>query len=823
MSQTLVLKAKGLYTSANSLTSVPDGSLSIAKNVVIDHDDIIESRRGFLKSTALPNPTSRVDAMSSYQSMIISHRQDDNIMSYFDGSAWHDYSGTVSHPDSALARMKFADMNGNKYFTTANGVMVLDSYSGPIYSTGMPKGLDGVAAISGVTGWMATNTEVAYRIVWGANDVNTNLYLGSPSQRIIVSNSSGNSVNIALTFTIPAGITTADFYQVYRSAQSATSTTEPNDELQLVYEANPNNTDISNKYISITDTTPDSLKGAYLYTNASQDGIAESNDTPPFAKDITAFKGYMFFAGIKTKYTLSIKMLACGGSAGLVNGDTITIDSMVFTGQATEVIASKQFKIFTSGSASQNIDNTARSLVEVINQYTGNTSVYAYYTTGYADLPGQILLSRRDLASGTFTTSVSRTTAWDIGLGTSSNSDYPHGFMWSKNQAPEHVPNAHLNFAGSKNSPIRRIIALRDSVIFLKDDGIFRLTGSAGSWDLNPLDTSTHILAPESAVVLNNQIFALTDQGIVTISDLGVAVISRPIEDQINNLIGANYTNLQQLSFGVSYETDRKYILYTINSAADTYPTQAFVYNTFTKAWTTWDKPAITGFINKADNLLYTSMADDQFILKERKSFTFRDFIDEEMSGFSIVSSSTTSIVLNTVAGLTVGDLVYQSLTINSPITAINAATNTVTVKDTKSWSVGSITINKGIKSTVEWVNQACGNPGMDKHFQECVFLFKQQSFITATASFYTELSGGYQSSSISGIYGTGLWGSAPWGSDLWGGAARPKPLRVLIPIEKSRGTLISIKFENRQGYSVFALQGLSLIWDQVSERENID
>jgi hypothetical protein len=822
MSQTLTLKAKGLYTSANSLTSVPEGSLSIAKNVVIDHDDTIESRRGFLKTTALPNPISRVDAMTSYQGMMISHRQDDNKMSWFNGAAWTDYAGIINHPDSALARIKFADMNGNKYFTTANGIMVLDSYAGPIYATGLPKGLDGTAATNGVTGWMANNSQIAYRIVWGANDVNTNLYLGAPSQRIIVANSSGNSVNIALTFTVPAGITTADFYQVYRSAQSATSTTEPNDEMQLVYESNPANTDITNKFVSIIDSTPDSLKGAYLYTDSSQEGISESNDSPPFAKDITVFKGYMFYAGIKTKFSMNIKMLACGGTNGLVNGDTVTIDSMIFSGQATEVVASKQFKIFTTGSAAQNIDNTAKSMVEVINQAASNTSVYAYYVTGYGDLPGQILISRRDLASATFSASVSRASAWDIGLGTAANSDYPHGYMWSKNQAPEHVPNAHLNFAGSKNSPIRRIIALRDSVIFLKDDGIFRLTGSAGNWDLNPLDTSTHILAPESAAVHNNQIFALTDQGIVTISDLGVAVISRPIEDQINNLIGANYTNLQQLSFGISYETDRKYILYTINSAADSYCTQAFVYNTFTKAWVTWDKPALAGFVNKADNLLYTAMADDQYVLKERKSFTFRDFIDEEMSGYSIVSSSGNTIFLNTVAGLTIGDLVNQSLTVNSPITAIDASTNSITLKDVKTWTPGATTINKAIQSTVEWVNQACGNPGMDKHFQECVFLFRQQNFITASASFYTELSGGYQTSKITGVYGTGLWGSQ-WGSDLWGGISRPKPLRVLIPREKSRGTLLSVKYVCRQGYSQFALQGLSLIWDTVSERENRD
>jgi hypothetical protein len=95
----------------------------------------------------------------------------------------------------------------------------------------------------------------------------------------------------------------------------------------------------------------------------------------------------------------------------------------------------------------------------------------------------------------------------------------------------------------------------------------------------------------------------------------------------------------------------------------------------------------------------------------------------------------------------------------------------------------------------------------VEKHFQELALLFKKQSFVTAYISFYTDLSGGYSLSSISGVYGSGVWGGAPWGLDLWGGITRPKPLRTFIPREKSRGSIISIKFNNRQGFSEFSIQ----------------
>lgn len=822
MSQVLTVKAKGLYSNSNQLGEVPEGALSKANNCVIDKDSVIESRRGYERMpVSFVSDVSRTDKLSTYQDKIIAHRSNDNALAYFDGVAWTDYSGTYSHPDAALARIRFADMNGNKYFTTSNGVMVLDAYNGPIYSTGMPKGLDGEASLSGSSGFMTNNTQVAYRVVWGSKDANSNLYLSVPSQRILVSNSSGGTRDISLTFTIPAGISTSDFYQIYRSSMSASSSTEPNDELQLVYESNPSAGQITAKSVSITDSTPDSLKGAYLYSNSNQEGISESNDIPPLAQDITPFKNFMFYGSIKTKHTLNIKVLAVSGSSGIVANDTITIDSMVFTAKTAENIASREFKVFTAGTASQNIDDTARSLVKVINQYTGNTSIYAYYISGYTDLPGQIVLERRDLSLSSFSVSVSRATAWDIDDGASDNSDYPHGLMWSKIQQPEHVPAAHIEFIGSKNSPIRRILALKDSLFILKDDGVWRLTGANGNWSIDPLDTSTKILAPESAVVLNNQIFALTDQGIVTISDVGVAVISRPIEDKITELIGLNFENLKTVSFGVSYETDRKYILWTVSSAADTYATQAFVYNSFTRNWTIWDKPARTAIVNPVSDKIYLAKPDEKYILSERKTFTFRDYIDEQVDGYEIVSYSTTAVVLNSISGLSVGDLIYESTTKYSPITAIDSSSNTVTVNDAKTWTLGATTIFKSINCEAEWVNQTCGNAGVDKHFQEVLVMFREQQFNQATVSFYTDMVGGYSNSIISGNYGGTVFGTFPWGSIVWGGVVRPKPIRVSVPRDKSRGTLLSIKFTHRVGYGKFSLNGFSLMYDFVSERAN--
>ena len=822
MSQTLVLKNKGLYTNSNQLSAVPDGALSVARNIVIDKDEVSEPRRGF-KRELNPAASSSVrnDRVTSYQDHLIVRRSNDNSMAYkVDGVGYTNYSGTYEHPDDDYARMQFVQNNGNLYFTTSLGVKVLDVFSGPVYQTGMPKGLDGSGVITGASGFMNFNKQVAYRVVWGSRDANNNLYLGAPSQRIIVvnPNSTAATRDVSLTFTIPDGITTSDFFQVYRSKESADESTEPNDELQLVYEENPTGSEITAKSVTFTDSRPTSLMGASLYTNSSQEGISEANDQPPFAKDICAFKNYTFFFNVKSKQSIFIKLLAAGGS-GLVANDTITINGTVYTAKASETISSGFFKVFTAGSAAQNISDTAQSLVKVINQYSSNTAIYAYYISGYQDLPGQIQLVKRTLDDTTFAVTVSRASAWDVGSGTSSGDVYPNGIMWSKNGQPEHVPASHLEFVGSKNFEGRRCLALRDSIFLLKDDGVFRLTGSGGSWSIEPLDTSTRIIAPDSAVVVNNQIYALCDQGIVSISDVGVQVISRPIEDQIIGLISEDYDSLKTLSFGVGYDTDRKYCLWTISSDSDNFPTQAFVYNTFTQAWTTWVKDASHAVVNQADDKIYLCNPEDKYVLIERKNLDFTDYADEEVEGISVVSSSGYSVVLNTVVGIDVGYLLYESASIYSLITAVDAPTNTVTVNDLRSWAVASIAVLKSIACEIEYAVQDGDNPGVMKLFQEVALLFRESNFVNGTLGFFTDLSGGYQETTILGSYGGDLWGLFLWGNGAWGGTSRPKPIRVFVPREKSRGSLISAKLRISNAYSKWSLNGMSLQFDWVSER----
>lgn len=809
MSQELKIKIDGLKTNNNS-QNLPDGSLIDCANIVLDRN-IAESRRGFKKHSAIEG----IQSITEYQNHIITHAKtiSSSELKVYD-STWSTL-GNIEAP--SIQKVKFLQANQNLYFTTSEGIQMLDQYNGQIYGTGLPRALDGIGTNAGSSGFQKNDTQVAYRILYGTRDVNNNLYLGSPSQRIIVANSTGSYSDVSLTFTIPQGITTDDFFQVYRSRQSSDATTPPDDELQLIYEANPSSGEISAKSVTFTDNTPDDLVGAFLYTNANQEGPQEANDQPPLSFDLTEFKGFTFFSNIRTKHYLDFSLLAVDGANGLSLNDTITIDGMVFTAKSATNISSREFKLFTSGSVSQNIEDTSRELIRVINQYASNTKVYAYYESSYNDLPGQILLEERLLTDTSFLVTTNKATAWKLdNNGNSQNYKFPNGLMWSKLQQPEHVPFAHLLECGSKNFEIKRIISLKDALFILKEDGVFRLTGVNGQWSVETLDSSTSIIAPDSAVVINNQIYCLSSQGVVSISDVGVQVIGEDIKDQIQKLIGEDFAAVKNLSFGVGYETDRKYLLNVVGAGGEIIPSQTFVYNVFTGKWSRWKKVFNAGGVIHSKDLLF--FANEHSLLEERKSFTYLDFVDEEFGSFSILNFNERDITLSNLDGINIGDLLIQG-DVYSTILEMDYITSTVLVRETKEWTVGPAQACYAIDTYLEFAPTYSENAGLGKFFQEVVCLFKQNLFTQASVDFYTDLSGSWDQVEIRGNSSGQLWGSQQWGVGPWAGLSRPKPTRVSVPRNKTRGQFLGIRFSCRMAHSQFQIEGLSLIFEFTSER----
>src|SRR5208283_4474147 len=98
----------------------------------------------------------------------------------------------------------------------------------------------------------------------------------------------------------------------------------------------------------------------------------------------------------------------------------------------------------------------------------------------------------------------------------------------SKVQIPEAVPLSNYIPIGTADKAILRIVAQRDSVFVFKEDGIYRILGTdITNFTVSLFDSTVILTAPDSIAALNNQIWAMTNQGVVSVSDSGSVIQSR--------------------------------------------------------------------------------------------------------------------------------------------------------------------------------------------------------------------------------------------------------------------------------------------------------
>jgi len=877
--QQIQLDCKGLYTMPNSLSKVPAGSLLQAENVVVDYNGLLSVRRGIKQfgvsfQTLTGNANTEVFGEFFYKDSKLAWYGDatladinparNNFAYDSDGlGTWVNTTMNVPSPAYVLTdTYRSAQSNDNIYFTSNAGILKADDPSRPLYSAGGLPGLDGQAVLSDSSGFMATNTEVAYRMTWTFTDFNNNAVEGTPSTRVVIANNSGGSRNVTLTFTIPHGTTIDYQYKIYRSIMSATGTTEPADELQLVITGNPTSTDLTNGFFTVKDTTPESELGAFLYTNSGQEGISQANTIPPLSNDMCFFFGYMIYGSCTTQQKFLLSLLSAETPLGLAIGDTFTVTrgstTFTLTAHASEVIASGYFKLFTGGDPGSDILQTKLSLIHVLNRYA-QLLVYAFDASDVnsaTSLPGDFYLQEQGIGGSPFNVFSSNTTAWNpplnpsIGVPSLAGGGKGMGFC-SKFQQPEAVPLSNTINVGNPNFEWLRVLPLRNSVVVLKADGLFQLTGTTFPFTVTTLDTGTILTAPESPVVMNNQVFAYTNQGIVGISETGPGILSRPIENILQRISSYLYVQFPQKSFGAAYETDRKYIFSTI-SENDNYvkATIQYVYDTITESWTTYTYPIALWDIRESptEHRLYLTSADPAYpyVFQERKSFTRLDYADIELPVTIVAYDNTQTppvVTLSSTAAVTVGWSLAQLVLVGgvptsilnlSVITRVIDATH-INVTDAVNWDLSGISlttveqpipvsvaycpiIGSGVASTGATV---AGNPGIIKFFKEIQFFFQNVDFTLVNVSIASDFVAGGAPMALIPTTATVGWGQFAWGQVPWGGNSEftVQSIRTYIPLSARRAHWLNISLNVEQAMTSFTFGGAVLTYTPVTTR----
>lgn len=313
----------------------------------------------------------------------------------------------------------------------------------------------------------------------------------------------------------------------------------------------------------------------------------------------------------------------------------------------------------------QQLEQMARSFVSVVTQK--NPDVYGIYLSGYEEVPGQIYLQNRNTTGPAFYLNSSfgeflTPELPEVGrspLSSSTNEVRPNRIYYSKYQQPEAVPLANFIDIGPKDREIKRIIALRDSLFVLKEDGIYRISGESAPFIVSEFDFSTQVLAPDTAVVLNNQIYALSTLGVIVITEGGVEVISRSIENRLLQI--CKNPNYKTAGFGVSYETDKSYILFLPEDANDSVATIAYRFNVFTNTWVPWHITQTCGIVEFGSDTLYLGAGDINYVEKERKSLTRMDHADRQYE-IQILNDGVNgaTLTVNDLTHFKVNDVIIQ-------------------------------------------------------------------------------------------------------------------------------------------------------------------
>ena len=698
------------------------------------------------------------------------------------------------------------------------------------------------SAATGSTSAVVTfyrGSQIGYRLLFiGRDSINSALSYGAPTGMAVAVNTDPTSVAVEVVTNLPANLTMGPsvtmYVQLYRSDATLSADLPPLDQMQLVYEAEITSADITTGRITILDQTPDSLKGIPLYTGTDRETIFQANDPPPLCKDATLYRDMVLYANCTTKPSLKLTLLGVSlpGGSGLQEGDEITItpdggSPVTWTAVSSTPSNPGEFQVVTSGTPAQNITDTTNNLISAINYAPGLlpdvSPVYAYLLSSSDDLPGQILLVSKNYVTVTVEASAHGDSAWTPSIAPSAGAELtseslPNTILVSKQGQGVAVPQANAILVGDASSPIVRVLALREYALVMKTDGVYRITGlTPSALSISLFDNTTRIVGAETAVVLTNAVWMLSNQGVVSVSDTGVQIRSEPIKDITDRLTGPLLETTKSVAFAVGYETEKKYILGVPENDGDTFCPAELVFNYITGTWVSWDREAYAMHVAQNDDRLYIGNALSSTISRERHTGTAGDFCDEDIS-VTITAVSGDQITLDTVVGVGEGDVLQQTSEMRALIVAVDGVTNIVTVEDDTGLTTGAATVKTAIACVTRWKPVVNGdNPVLARQYAEGALLFRNTQFNFGTIGFFTDADNSIEEVPIEGS-ASGNWGFFPWDGVAWGGIIRPFPIRFYVPQNKQYASQLVPILTIQNALSTWTCQGISISANPISQ-----
>ena len=649
MGKFTITSFRGLTTNVDQLEA-PVGGLSVARNVSLERAGGLQPHRGTATQGTVTDYTT-CHRLWEFQGQKMGHFDDGagNFRLFlYDSVDWVTVSSSaIKHPDNTTGNYPLheVELNDWLYLAEYQGIRRLRAYGALDAFAGAPKCPDmdrpNSSTPDDASGVLGAQKQRAYKalIEIRKND-GDRILTGAPSGRLTLQNtnaSGGSNKAPTVRVLLPKAVNTEStaltasetWVQLYASSITDTLAIPPLEDFALIYDHQVTSTNITNGYVDIPDTTPDVIRGQALYTNPTQETSYQANEPPPFAFCLARYKECLVAANLIGRERFELQILAVGGSNGIQDTDTITVETsqgspFTITAKTTPA-GTSHYQLETSGSlsTSQQIEYTAQNIVAAINRHASNTVVYAFYA-GIPDDPrsiGKIIIENREAGNapnaGYFTVYVGsgdKQTCFEPQLPTSSSlyvrsraDEWSNGWAISKRGIPDAWPLLQNGRMGKGN--VIAIGALEDACFCFHASGdVWRMTGDPptpndpGTLAVEPWRENLELIAPKSIQVLDGRLIAYTNQGVVGISPGGYQIISEPIARDIAAKIASlGKTELRQSTWSVVDPVSRRYIL-GFSSGTDL----QFVFHAMESGWTTGNRAALSaGYYSRANDKIF--------------------------------------------------------------------------------------------------------------------------------------------------------------------------------------------------------------------------
>jgi hypothetical protein len=379
---------------------------------------------------------------------------------------------------------------------------------------------------------------------------------------------------------------------------------------------------------------------------------------------------------------------------------------------------------------------------------------------------------------------------------------------FSKQSVPEAVPFTNFFDVGSSSFPVQRMIRTRESLFIFKEDGIFRLTATSPfDQRLDLVDPTYSLVHPDAACMLDNKVFAWTNQGVILASDSGIASISANV---IQTELDAAQDALVAITplgkpFAFSDESgDTAYLGIPSISASLAWCTEMFVFCGRTQ---TWSKYSFTDRYLRDGNKKFKDSASKltgSTTSPTSSVYTETPLPYDQAIAVTVTAVTDTTVDIAAASGWTptVGDVVQVGATAKIVTSVVNALKFVV---ESSGLGLGAGTAYVGFSSQVQFIVKEAQNPGKLKHWLYVTPIFSaMQDIVSFDATFETN-----QDPSPATLNAV-----VPYNATSQSRLVRLTPTR-----QHSRAAELFIKFSFRTAHAVWQLQGMSLTYIAGSTR----